>query len=65
MSLLKRDSSFILDTMRMSSVENRLAAILETEWKKEAAALLAERQASGVGPVSSTYSPHSKNLQKA
>ncbi|KAJ7291570.1 hypothetical protein C8J57DRAFT_1458379 [Mycena rebaudengoi] len=42
--------SFILDTMRMSSVENRLAAILETEWKKEAAALLAERQASGMGP---------------
>jgi hypothetical protein len=64
MSLLKCQSNFVLDAMRMRSVENRLAAILETEWKEEAATLLSERQVSGVGPVSSTHSPHSEIYSK-
>ncbi|KAJ7349814.1 hypothetical protein DFH08DRAFT_958769 [Mycena albidolilacea] len=41
--------SFVLDDMRMSSVEARVAAIIETNWKAEAAELLAERKASGSG----------------
>ncbi|KAJ6453778.1 hypothetical protein C8R45DRAFT_1112330 [Mycena sanguinolenta] len=41
--------SFLLPTMRMSAVEARLTAILETDWKVEAAELLAERKATGVG----------------
>ncbi|KAJ7714165.1 hypothetical protein B0H14DRAFT_3523082 [Mycena olivaceomarginata] len=41
--------SFVLDGMRMSSVEARVAAIMETNWKAEAAELLAERKASGSG----------------
>ncbi|KAJ6470924.1 hypothetical protein C8R45DRAFT_1014895 [Mycena sanguinolenta] len=41
--------SFVLPSMRMSAVEARLGAILATDWKKEAAALLAERKKSGVG----------------
>ncbi|KAJ7122637.1 hypothetical protein C8R43DRAFT_1032170 [Mycena crocata] len=41
--------SFVLEDMRMGAVEARLAAILETDWKAEGTALLAERQASGKG----------------
>jgi hypothetical protein len=48
--------------MRMRAVEERLAAILETDWKTEATLVLAERQASGVGEVGvgiRRYSPAS------
>ncbi|KAJ7267981.1 hypothetical protein C8J57DRAFT_1717458 [Mycena rebaudengoi] len=41
--------SFVLEDMRMSAVEERVAAILETDWKAEAAKLLAERKASKSG----------------
>jgi hypothetical protein len=37
--------------MRMSAVEARLAVILETDWRAEAAELLADRKASRVGEV--------------
>ncbi|KAJ6471157.1 hypothetical protein C8R47DRAFT_988443 [Mycena vitilis] len=43
--------SFVLENMRMRAVEARLASILETDWKAEAANLLAERQESGAGEV--------------
>ncbi|KAJ7837972.1 hypothetical protein B0H14DRAFT_2362018, partial [Mycena olivaceomarginata] len=43
--------SLVLDDMRMGAVEARVAAIMETDWKAEAAELLAERQASGSGKV--------------
>ncbi|KAJ6470920.1 hypothetical protein C8R45DRAFT_1014892 [Mycena sanguinolenta] len=41
--------SFVLPAMRMSAVEARMAAILETDWRAEAAELLADRKASRVG----------------
>ncbi|KAJ6561709.1 hypothetical protein B0H19DRAFT_1142381 [Mycena capillaripes] len=41
--------SFVLGDMRMSAVEERLAAIVDTDWKAEAAKLLAERKASKSG----------------
>ncbi|KAJ7432395.1 hypothetical protein FB451DRAFT_1316911 [Mycena latifolia] len=41
--------SFVLEDMRMRAVEGRVAAILETDWKGEAARVLTERKASGVG----------------
>ncbi|KAJ6575595.1 hypothetical protein DFH09DRAFT_1311661 [Mycena vulgaris] len=41
--------SFVLEHMRMRAVEARLAAILEKDWKSEAARELAERHALGVG----------------
>jgi len=41
--------SFVLPAMRMSAVEARLAVILETDWRAEAAELLADRKASRVG----------------
>ncbi|KAJ7203018.1 hypothetical protein GGX14DRAFT_461959 [Mycena pura] len=41
--------SFILPAMRMSAVEARLAVILETDWRAEAAELLADRKSSRVG----------------
>ncbi|KAF7367004.1 hypothetical protein MSAN_00959300 [Mycena sanguinolenta] len=41
--------SFVLPAMRMSAVEVRMAAILETDWRAEAAELLADRKASRVG----------------
>ncbi|KAF7343154.1 hypothetical protein MVEN_01746100 [Mycena venus] len=41
--------SYVLEDMRMSAVEERVAAILETDWKAEAAKLLAERKASKSG----------------
>jgi hypothetical protein len=37
--------------MRMPSVTDRLQTILETDWKSEAARLLARRKATGEGPV--------------
>ncbi|KAJ6470927.1 hypothetical protein C8R45DRAFT_836608 [Mycena sanguinolenta] len=43
--------SFVLPAMRMSAVEARMAAILETDWRAEAAELLADRKASRVGEV--------------
>ncbi|KAJ7120180.1 hypothetical protein C8R44DRAFT_623732, partial [Mycena epipterygia] len=43
--------SFVLEDMRMRAVEARLAAILETDWRGEAARVLAERRASGSGEV--------------
>lgn len=39
----------------MSSVVARFRAILERDWKSEAAELLAQRKASGEGPV---WLPH-------
>jgi len=41
----------VLDRMRMSSVLARLQAILERDWKSEAAKLLAQRKAIGEGPL--------------
>ncbi|KAJ7510720.1 hypothetical protein B0H11DRAFT_2269294 [Mycena galericulata] len=41
--------SFVVERMRMHSVEARLAAILATDWKAEAARLLAQREAAGSG----------------
>jgi len=41
----------VLDHMRMSSLSARLRAILETDWKSEAAKLLAQRRAAGEGPL--------------
>ncbi|KAF7343153.1 hypothetical protein MVEN_01746000 [Mycena venus] len=41
--------SLVLEDMRMSAVEERVAGILETDWKAEAAKLLAERKASKSG----------------
>jgi hypothetical protein len=35
----------------MSAVKSRLQAILETDWKSEAAELLAQRKVTGEGPV--------------
>ncbi|KAJ6505244.1 hypothetical protein C8R45DRAFT_894550 [Mycena sanguinolenta] len=40
---------FVLPDMRMSAIEARLGAILETDWKAEAAELLADRKASREG----------------
>ncbi|KAF7320164.1 hypothetical protein MKEN_00800900 [Mycena kentingensis (nom. inval.)] len=42
---------FILDRMRMSAVEERLAGILETDWRGEGIKLLEERKAHGGGPL--------------
>jgi len=42
---------YMLDRMRMSSVALRIRAILETDWKREAAKLLARRQATGEVPL--------------
>ncbi|KAJ7870430.1 hypothetical protein B0H13DRAFT_2350389 [Mycena leptocephala] len=47
--LMHLDPPFVLEDMRMSAVEARLAAILATDWKAEAVKLLAERKASGSG----------------
>ncbi|KAF7367922.1 hypothetical protein MSAN_00857100 [Mycena sanguinolenta] len=41
--------SFVLPDMRISAIEARLGGILETDWKAEAAELLADRKASRVG----------------
>ncbi|KAF7367005.1 hypothetical protein MSAN_00959400 [Mycena sanguinolenta] len=41
--------SFVLPAMRMSAVEVRMAKILATDWRAEAAELLADRKASRVG----------------
>ncbi|KAJ7754375.1 hypothetical protein DFH07DRAFT_502101 [Mycena maculata] len=41
--------SFVAEDMRMRAVEVRLAAVFETDWRSEAARLLAEQQASGSG----------------
>ncbi|KAJ7209186.1 hypothetical protein GGX14DRAFT_566363 [Mycena pura] len=41
--------SFVLRNMTMGAVEGRLAAILEKDWKSEAAQLLAERMESHNG----------------
>jgi len=42
---------YVLDRMRASSVTARLRAILETDWKSEAAKLLSQRKAAGEGPL--------------
>jgi hypothetical protein len=49
--LTRHFCSFVLPAMRMSAVEARLAVILETDWRAEAAELLADRKASRVGEV--------------
>ncbi|KAJ6561447.1 hypothetical protein DFH09DRAFT_1364401 [Mycena vulgaris] len=41
--------SYVLERMKMSAVEDRLGKLLEHDWRAEAAALLAERTASGEG----------------
>lgn len=45
---------YILPQMTMSAVEERLATILETDWRKEAEAILEERKSTG-GQVVSLY----------
>lgn len=42
--------------MRQEAVEERLSAILERDWKKEAEVLMEERVRSGVGEVRSYFS---------
>lgn len=46
--------SYVLDRMRKSEIQRRVEAVLETDWKKEAEAVL-ERRESGEeeGPVCS------------
>jgi hypothetical protein len=44
-------SSFIPESLKMTSVDARLDNILKTDWKSKAAELLEERKASGEGPV--------------
>ncbi|KAJ6615641.1 hypothetical protein B0H10DRAFT_1915806 [Mycena sp. CBHHK59/15] len=42
---------YVLERMKIASVEYRLGQILEHDWRAEAAALLAERKAAGQGPI--------------
>jgi len=42
---------YVLEDMSMSAVKARLQAILETDWKSEAAELLAQRKVMGEGPL--------------
>jgi hypothetical protein len=42
---------YVLERMHMSAITARLRAILEKDWKSEAAELLAERIAVGESPV--------------
>ncbi|KAJ6615656.1 hypothetical protein B0H10DRAFT_2040487, partial [Mycena sp. CBHHK59/15] len=43
--------SYVLERMKISSVEYRLGKILEHDWRAEAAKVLAQRKASGQGPL--------------
>jgi hypothetical protein len=44
--------SYVLERMKMSSVEHRLGKILEHDWRAEAQVLLEQRKVSEQGPVS-------------
>ena len=42
---------YVLERMRISAVTARLGAILETDWRSEAAEVLAQHEATGEGVV--------------
>jgi len=50
-AILTPINRYVLERMRMSAVTARLRAILEKDWKGEAAELLTKRLAAGEGPL--------------